>query len=106
MAGIASAGGVTRAATGSYSNTWNFGTRSGAFAGSFDGQAYVGATGAIPGSNGAAFTGSFSGGSRTGTLTGGFFASPGDAAAYQAGTFAIGGGRSGYRASGVFAGQR
>ena len=106
MAGIASAGGVTRAATGSFSNTWNFGTRSGVFTGSFDGRGYAGTTQATPGSNGSAFTGSFSGGSRTGALTGAFMAAPGDPAAYQAGTFAIGGGRSGYRASGVFAGQR
>jgi hypothetical protein len=37
-------------------------------------------------------------------LNGAFFSSPTDAAAYQAGTFAIRG--SGYRAGGVFAGQR
>jgi hypothetical protein len=48
----------------------------------------------------------FSGGDRAGSLNGAFFASPSDAAKYQAGAFSIGNNSSGYRASGIFAGQR
>ena len=104
MSGIAASQGNAYAATGTYQNVWNFGARSGVFSGTFDGRAYSGPTQATTGSNGAAFTGGFSGGGRTGSLNGAFFSSPGDPAAYQAGTFSIGG--SQYKASGVFAGQR
>jgi hypothetical protein len=41
-----------------------------------------------------------------GGLNGAFFASPADAAKYQAGTFSIGTNSAPYKASGVFAGQR
>jgi hypothetical protein len=93
-------------ASGIYRNDWNFASRSGAFNGSFDGRNYSGTTQATPGSGGTSFTGSFNGGYRSGSLNGAFFASPSDAAAYQAGTFSIGNSRSRYQAAGVFAGQR
>jgi hypothetical protein len=93
-------------ATGSYQNAWNFQNRTGVFNGSFDGRSYSGMTQAIAGSGGTGFNGSFSGDGRSGSLNGSFFASPSDAAAYQAGTFSIGGRHSPYKASGIFAGQR
>ncbi|MBL6616940.1 MAG: hypothetical protein ISP45_23200, partial [Reyranella sp.] len=87
-------------------NIWNFATRSGAFTGSFDGRGYQGATQGTPGTAGQTFTGNFTGGGQSGALNGGFFAAPGDAVKYQAGTFAIGTNQSSYKASGVFASQR
>ena len=93
-------------ASGSYQNAWNFQTRTGAFNGSFDGRSYSGTTQATGGAGSTTFGGNFSGGSRSGSLNGAFFASPSDAAKYQAGTFSIGNNGSGYRASGIFAGQR
>ena len=104
MAGIASSNGNAYAAGGAYQNAWNFGSRSGVFNGSFDGRAYSGTTQATYGRPD--FTGSFTGGSRSGALNGAFFASPSDAAKYQAGTFTIGNSGSDYKATGVFAGQR
>jgi hypothetical protein len=103
MAGFASNNGQPTAANGTFQNVWNFGSRTGVFTGNFDRQSYSGTTGpTAPGST--TFAGTFNGGNRSGTLNGAFFSSPTDAAAYQAGTFAIRG--SGYRAGGVFAGQR
>ena len=52
------------------------------------------------------FTGNFSGGGRSGNLSGAFFSSPTDAAKYQAGAFTIGANSTPYKAAGVFAGQR
>ena len=104
MAGFAINNGQPMAATGSFQNVWNFGSRTGAFTGTFDRQAYSGSTGATGGPGSTTFAGTFNGGSRSGTLNGAFFSSPTDAAAYQAGNFSIRG--SGYRAGGVFAGQR
>jgi hypothetical protein len=106
MAGFASNNGQINPASGTYQNAWNFQNRTGVFNGSFDGRSYSGMTQATAGSGGTAFNGTFSGGSRSGSLNGAFFASPRDAAAYQAGTFSIGSNRSGYQAAGVFAGQR
>ena len=91
------------AAAGSYSNTWDFQKGRGDFSGSFDRRRYSGTTQLVPGSN-TNFNGNFQGGSRAGSLNGAFFASPSDAAAYQAGNFAINGRR--YDASGIFMGQR
>ena len=103
MAGFASNNGQPTAANGTFQNVWNFGSRTGVFTGNFDRQSYSGTTGpTAPGST--TFAGTFNGGNRSGTLNGAFFSSPTDAAAYQAGTFAIRG--SGYRAGGVFGGQR
>lgn len=106
MAGVASSQGNIYAAAGTYQNAWNFGTRSGVFNGTFDGRSYSGSTQAVVGSGGQTFTGSFSGGNRSGSLDGAFFSSPADAAKYQAGTFSIGSDGSRYKATGVFAGQR
>jgi hypothetical protein len=106
MAGFASNNGQINPASGTYQNVWNFQNRTGVFNGSFDGRSYSGMTQATAGSGGTAFNGTFSGGSRSGSLNGAFFASPRDAAAYQAGTFSIGSNRSAYQAAGVFGGQR
>jgi hypothetical protein len=106
MSGIVNNNGQVHGSSGSYQNVWNFATRSGAFTGSFDGRAYQGATQGTLGTAGQTFTGNFTGGGQSGALNGGFFAAPGDAVKYQAGTFAIGTNQSSYKASGVFAGQR
>ena len=106
MTGVVNNAGNVYAGAGTYQNTWNFANRNGAFNGTFDGRGYSGTTQATAGSNGQTFTGTFSGGSRTGGLNGAFFASPTDAAKYQAGTFSIGNNRAPYKASGVFAGER
>ena len=106
MVGVVNNAGNVYGGAGSYQNTWNFANRNGAFSGTFDGRPYSGATQATAGSNGQTFTGTFNGGGRTGGLNGAFFASPTDAAKYQAGTFSIGNNSAPYKASGVFAGQR
>ena len=108
MAGFAQGGGNAAPyfASGSYQNVWNFQNRTGAFNGSFDGRSYSGMTQATGGAGSTTFAGNFSGGSRSGSLNGAFFASPTDAAKYQAGTFSIGNSGAGYQASGIFAGQR
>ena len=106
MVGVVNNAGNVYGGAGSYQNTWNFANRSGVFNGTFDGRAYSGTTQATAGSNGQTFTGTFSGGGGTGGLNGAFFASPTDAAKYQAGTFSIGNNSAPYKASGVFAGQR
>jgi hypothetical protein len=106
MVGVVNNAGSVYGGAGSYQNTWNFANRNGAFNGTFDGRAYSGTTQATAGSNGQTFTGTFSGGGGTGGLNGAFFASPTDAAKYQAGTFSIGTNSAPYKASGVFGGQR
>jgi hypothetical protein len=93
-------------ATGSYNSTWSFGSRAGSFNASFDGTSYRGSAAAVQGSGGTTFAGSFSGGGRSGNLSGAFFSSPQDAAKYQAGAFTIGSGSTPYKAAGAFAGQR
>jgi hypothetical protein len=105
MAGYASHHGQINYATGTYQNAWDFRTRTGVFNGSFDGRGYSGTTQGT----GTTFAGTFTstgGHHRSGSLNGGFFSSPTDAAAYQAGTFSIGGNHSRYQATGIFAGQR
>jgi hypothetical protein len=109
MAGFASNNGNISPASGTYQNVWNFQNRTGAFTGSFDNRNYAGTTQATGGPGSTTFAGTFgstSGYQRSGNLNGGFFSSPTDAAAYQAGTFSIGSARSRYQAAGVFAGQR
>ena len=108
MAGFAQGGGSAAPyfASGSYQNVWNFQNRTGAFNGSFDGRSYSGMTQATGGAGSTTFAGNYSGGSRSGSLNGAFFASPTDAAKYQAGSFSIGNSGAGYQASGIFAGQR
>jgi hypothetical protein len=94
-------------AAGSYSSTWSFAARAGSFGGSFDNRTYTGAIVATPGTGGVSFVGGMVGsGGQVGTVAGSFFSAPGDAAKYQAGSFAIGQNSSTYKASGVFAGQR
>ena len=112
MAGVAQKGtNAPYAAAGNYQNVWNFQTGRGAFTGSFDGRGY---NGTIQGTGGTTFAGAFNsnggGHHRSGSLSGGFFAAPTDAAgrppSYQAGMFSIGNNRSYYQATGIFAGQR
>jgi hypothetical protein len=98
--------GSTYNATGSYSSTWGFANRAGSFNASFDGTSYAGSAAATQGSGGTSFTGTFSGGGRSGNLSGAFFTSPTDAAKYQAGAFTIGTNGTPYKAAGAFAGQR
>ena len=106
-------------ANGTYSNTWNFGTRSGVVAGSFDGLGISGQTVAI--NNGPGFIGplvvtapaggTFVGG---GIINGAFFSSATSAVAGQAGNFAVAGQRStgagqpqlNYQAAGIFPAQK
>ena len=106
MAGFASNNVVrSTAPPGTFQNAWNFQTRTGIFNGTFDNQAYSGPIRPAPGHPAARLSTALStAASRSGTLNGAFFSSPTDAAAYQAGNFSIRG--SGYRAGGVFAGQR
>jgi hypothetical protein len=106
MAGSVLSGTNAYSAVGSYNSTWNFASRAGTFNGAFDGTNYSGTTAAVSGSGGVNFTGNFAGGNRTGSLAGSFFSAPGDAAKYQAGSFAISGNGPSYKAAGVFAGQR
>ena len=106
MAGFASNHGQINYATGSYQNTWDFRARSGNLNVTFDNRSYSGATQATGSTTFAGTFNSTSGYHRSGNLNGGFFSSPTDAAAYQAGTFSIGGARSRYQATGIFAGQR
>jgi len=106
MMGNVSNNGSTYSATGSYSSSWGFASRAGSFNASFDGTNYSGSASAVGGSAGTTFTGTFSGGGRSGNLSGAFFASPTDAAKYQAGAFSIGTNSTPYKAAGVFAGQR
>jgi FecR protein len=98
--------GNTYGATGTYNSTWSFANRSGSFNASFDGTTYGGKATAVLGSGGTTFAGTISGGGNYGSLSGAFFAAPGDVAKYQAGSFAIGANSQTYKAAGVFAGQR
>ena len=95
-----------RFATGTFTNAWNFQYRTGNFNATFDNRAYNGNTAGTGAPGSTTFNGTFNSNTpgRSGTLNGAFFSSPTDAAAYQAGNFSIRG--SGYRAGGVFAGQR
>ncbi|WP_428673495.1 FecR domain-containing protein [Reyranella sp.] len=106
MGNVSNNGSTPYSATGSYSSTWGFASRAGSFNASFDGTSYSGSAKASAGSGGTSFTGNFSGGGRSGNLSGAFFASPTDAAKYQAGAFTIGTNTTNYKAAGVFAGQR
>jgi len=108
MAGNVQNGNQTYNAAGSYSMGWSFASRVGSFNASFDGANYRGAAVAQPGTAGVSFSGAMvsTGAGRLGTFNGSFFSTPGDAAKYQAGTFAIGQSNSPYKAGGVFAGQR
>ena len=95
-----------RFATGTFTNAWNFQNRTGNFNATYDNRAYNGNTAGTGAPGSTTFNGTFNSNTpgRSGTLNGAFFSSPTDAAAYQAGNFSIRG--SGYRAGGVFAGQR
>jgi hypothetical protein len=96
-------GGNAYVAAGTYTNAWNFATKTGAVAiSNFDGATYSGNTALV--SNTVQFTGDITGAGRTGAVNGAFFNAPGTPAAYQAGNFAISG--SGYQAAGTFAAQK
>lgn len=90
-------------AAGTYTNSWNFASQTGAVTiGNFDGATYNGTTALTAGT--VQFTGPISGAGRTGSVSGAFFASPTDPAKGQAGSFGVHG--PGYKAGGTFAGQR
>ena len=92
-------------AAGSFTNQWDFSDREGNFNASFDGANYQGTmTGSPANVNFSGPIGDTNDLSRTGNVNGSFFRSPSDAAAYQAGSFNIGG--PNYKATGTFAGQR
>ncbi|MFZ5784739.1 MAG: FecR domain-containing protein [Pseudomonadota bacterium] len=92
-------------AAGSYTNTWNFATQSGAVTiGNFDGATLSGTTNLITGAPASQFTGSVAGGGRTGSLNGSFFSSPTAPAQGQGGSFNING--PNYKAGGTFAAQK
>lgn len=91
-------------AVGGYSGSWNFGQRAGSVAiTNFDGVNYSGGASATA-ANPRDFSGTISGGGRSGSINGSFFGSAGNPAAEQGGKFSING--SGYQASGTFAGRR
>ncbi|MPZ32719.1 MAG: hypothetical protein GEV13_17285 [Rhodospirillales bacterium] len=94
-------------AAGSFTKVWNFAAQSGNVTiGNFDGATYTGAATQLtgPGVPASQYNGTIAGGGRTGNLTGSFF----DAGAVRAkgtgGSFNING--PGYKAGGIFAGQR
>lgn len=91
-------------AAGTFTQTWNFSSRSGTVAiNNFDGVNYAGTTAGSR--NNVNFAGPITGtAGREGKVSGSFIKSPTDTAAYQAGTFSITG--TNYKAIGVFAGQR
>ncbi|MBR2819780.1 MAG: FecR domain-containing protein [Reyranella sp.] len=90
-------------AAGTYTNSWNFASQTGAVTiGNFDGATYNGTTALTAGT--VQFTGPIAGAGRTGSVSGAFFASPTDPAKGQGGSFGIHG--PGYKAGGTFAGQR
>lgn len=86
---------------GSYSNNWNFGSRTGATSVSFDGTNFSGNTSASTGS--VNFSGSITQGSKTLNLNGSFVGS-GTPPAGQMGSFSITG--TNYKAAGSFAAQK
>jgi trimeric autotransporter adhesin len=89
-------------AVGSYSQSWNFATRTGAATiGNFDGRTI---SGSVSSSNGREFSGSIAGGGVSGGLAGSFFQGGGDPVAEVGGQFAVSG--SGYNAVGTVAGRR
>jgi trimeric autotransporter adhesin len=95
-------GAASYLASGQFSNSWNFGTRSGAFAlSNFDGRNYSGTVATPPGTFGS-YNGSLAGPSGfSGRANGMFF---GPMAPETGGNFALQG--PAYLASGIFAGKR
>ncbi|MGE0660659.1 MAG: hypothetical protein AB7O63_14255 [Reyranellaceae bacterium] len=92
-------------AAGSFTNQWDFSDREGNFNATFDGANYQGTmTGSPANVNFSGSIGDTNDLGRAGDVHGSFFRSPTDAAAYQAGSFRIGG--PNYKATGTFAGQR
>ena len=96
--------GIRYIAAGTFTQTWDFSSRTGTIGiNNFDGVNYAGTTAGSP--TNVNFAGPITGtGGRAGNVSGSFFKSPTDAAAYQAGTFSIIG--TSYKATGTFAGQR
>lgn len=92
-------------AAGSFTHQWDFSDREGNFNATFDGADYQGFTAGSPANvNFSGSIGDTNDLGRAGDVHGSFFRSPTDAAAYQAGSFRIGG--PNYKATGTFAGQR
>ena len=96
-------GSASYVAAGTYTNTWNFASQTGAVAiSNFDGASYSGTATLTPGT--VQFNASLTGAGRTGAVNGAFFNSPTVPAKYQAGSFSVTG--SGYKAGGTFAAQK
>jgi hypothetical protein len=98
-------------ATGSYSNSWDFGERRGSFDADFDGAKYTGSTRLTNPGKSAGFDGTFASGARRGKLAGSFFgdvtsSGGGKSPAAQGGRFSIADKKAGYRASGVLVGKK
>ncbi|MBR0654532.1 hypothetical protein [Plastoroseomonas arctica] len=106
MLGTAAQNGAVRVAAGGFTQSWDFGSRTGRLAASYDGRDYN-ARIAMLGSN-AIFTGSGLDGQRDRRLVvqGGFFGTAGNGTPPPSvgGAFGIAG--SGYAANGIFAGRR
>jgi hypothetical protein len=104
----ANQGSTTYFASGSFTNTYNFGAKSGTVqVQNFDGKSFSGTVGA--GSDWRTYRGSVSGSGLTGHVNGAFYGNRNAAGQLQtpketAGNFQVGGG--GYTATGVFAGSR
>ena len=96
------------AASGSFTNTYNFGQRSGVVQiQNFDGRSFTGNVSA--GSDWRTYGGSLAGSNLTGSVNGAFYGNRNAAGQLQvpketAGTFNVGGGN--YSATGIFAGSR
>jgi hypothetical protein len=99
-------GGENYSAIGTFSNSWDFGTRRGTAAMTFDGTAYTGETEIRDSS--IVFDGVINGGGREGALHGNFVQGGGDPTAGVTGRFSIQNtsGNPDYRASGTFAGEK
>lgn len=108
--GGAGGGGYTYVAAGNFGMTWNFATRNGTVGvngwdrGGPFGANGVTMSGTASSANARDFSGGISGGGLSGAWAGSFFRSPADVVAYLGGNFHVVG--SGYRAAGIFAGQR
>jgi hypothetical protein len=102
-AGFVANGNATYFAAGTFNQTWNFASQTGSVTiNNFDGATYSGNTALQSGT--VNFTGPLSGAGRTGQINGSFFSSSSNPVAGQAGSFSVTG--TGYKAGGIFAGQR
>lgn len=107
--GTAQNNGAMYVATGSFTNAYNFGTRSGNFAMTFDGRSAGGTVDApkVPGADWRHYTGALTGTGVTGAVNGSFYGKTTVGAPVPqetGGNFTLNG--TNYKASGIFAGKR